>query len=81
MGDASAKREPGAFVAVLLVMVAAWLLEEMLEELTYFSIIFLSNKFLSVLVTVLAILFGTCTVQLILPESVAFLNLSAKVLD
>lgn len=79
MGDASAKREPGAFVAVLLVMVVAWLLEQMLEELTYFSVIFLSNKSShSVLGTVL---FETYTVQFILPESVAFLNLSAKVLD
>lgn len=44
--------------------------------------IFLSNKSShSVLVTVLAILFGTCTVQLILPGSIAFLNLSVKVLD
>lgn len=51
----------------------------MLEELTYFSVIFLSNKSShSVLGTVL---FETYTVQFILPESVAFLNLSAKVLD
>lgn len=54
----------------------------MLEELTYFSLIFLSSKNShSVLGTVLAIVFGTCTVQLILPKSVAFLNLSVKVLD
>lgn len=54
----------------------------MLEELTYFSMIFLRNKNShSVLGTVLAILFGICTVQLILPKSVAFLNLGVKVLD
>lgn len=54
----------------------------MLKELTYFSIIFLSNKSShSVLGAVLAILFGTYTVHLILPNSVAFLNLRVKVLD
>lgn len=54
----------------------------MLEEVNDSSLIFLSSKSSrSVLSTVLALLSGTCTVPFPVPKSVAFLNLSAKVLD
>lgn len=81
-GNGSTKREPGAFIAVLLVLLAAWLLGQMLEEVNDSSVIFLSsNSCHSVLGTVVAILSGTCDVQFPLCKSVACLNLSANVVD
>jgi len=80
MENGSAKREPGALIAVLLVLLVALLLGQMLEEVNDSSLIFLSNKSChSVLSTVLAILSRTCTIQFPLSKPVACLNLSAKI--